>query len=260
MTKIVKKTKGGKIFAITIMLICFALCLTLADLFSTAITIGNFSGFVTDASKLTGYKIYAISTFQSSVKSVSEDAAKKYTSRNGAGYIWEKDSIYHVFLSAYENQNDAIKVKENLESSGETPNIIEVDIPEITIKSNLSSAEKGVLTSALNVFYSTYKSLYDISVSLDTSIKSETECKLLLSDVASEVGKIKTNFNNTFNPKLTNNLIEVKLKIDKAESLVKELIDFSSTTSVNFSSKIKYNYIELIKLNSSLAKDIKYSI
>lgn len=260
MTKLQKKTKSGKFFALVVCGISLALCITLADLFSTAITAGNFSGLFSSSSKISSYNIYAISMFQSSILSSAEESANQIKTQGGAGYIYNDSSVYYVLASAYEKQNDAELVKENLMSSGYTPTIITIFIPEITITSNLNANEKTALNSALNIFKTTYQQLYDLSINLDTFLKDETECKVLLNDIASNVSKVKTTFDGTFNSKLTNSILNVKLKLESLSNSIATLLEYTSTSSVSFNSKLKYTYIETLNLNKTLCKEINNEI
>lgn len=260
MTKLQKKTKSGKFFALVVCGISLALCITLADLFSTAITAGNFSGLFSSSSKISSYNIYAISMFQSSILSSAEESANQIKTQGGAGYIYNDSSVYYVLASAYEKQNDAELVKENLISSGYTPTIITIFIPEITITSNLNANEKTALSSALNIFKTTYQQLYDLSINLDTSLKDETECKVLLNDIASNVSKVKTTFDGAFNSKLTNSILNVKLKLESLSNSIATLLEYTSTSSVSFNSKLKYTYIETLNLNKTLCKEINNEI
>lgn len=259
MTKSPKKSKGGKIFAIICLGISFALCVTVADLFSSVITAGNFSGLFATSGKISGYKLYAISMFESTIEASAKENADSLKTQNGAGYLW-LDGSYHVLVSAYEKQNDAELVKQNLEKSGHSPSILEIELPEISITSNFSAQEKNAISGALEIFKTTYKGLYDISVSLDTSVKDETECKLSLADIENVVSKIKTNFESAFGSKFTSSILQIKLKIQEVDSLIKELSEYTSTTKIPFSSKIKYNYIEIINLNKKLCKELNNSI
>ncbi len=260
MTKLQKKTKSGKFFALVVCGISLALCITLADLFSTAITAGNFSGLFSSSSKISSYNIYAISMFQSSILSSAEESANQIKTQGGAGYIYNDSSVYYVLASAYEKQNDAELVKENLISSGYTPTIITIFIPEVTITSNLNANEKTALSSALNIFKTTYQQLYDLSINLDTSLKDETECKVLLNDIASNVSKVKTTFDGAFNSKLTNSILNVKLKLESLSNSIATLLEYTSTSSVSFNSKLKYTYIETLNLNKTLCKEINNEI
>lgn len=260
MTKKQKKTSSGKLFALLVCAVSIALTITLADLFSTALTAGNFTGLFSSFSKISAYNVYAISMFQSSLLSSAEESSSQVKSQSGAGYIYSDASVYYVLASAYEQENDAELVKENLEGSGYTPSIITITIPEISVTSNLTVSEKSAINSALNVFKTTYQSLYDLSVSLDTSIKTETDCKVELSDILSNVNKIKTTFEASFNSKLTSAILSVKLKIDSLCNNLTELSNYTSTTSVPFNSKLKYSYIEALNLNKELCKEINNEI
>lgn len=255
MTKNHKSTKTGKFFALILTLVCFALVVSLADLFSNFLTVGSFADLLTKETKVSGYDVHAICLTQSSVLSSAEDSAKAIKLQNGAGYVWNDDGVYLVLASAYLSANDAEKVRVNLTSSYPEASIFKISIPELIFSTDLGDEERSVLSSSLTIFKSTYESLYDLSVSLDTNIMSETEIKLALADTLANVNKVKTNFESTFSAKYTQNTLQFKLKLNEVYTLVDELVDYTSTTAQSFSSKIKENYLEIIYLNSKLVDE-----
>ena len=246
--------KKSKFLAILTCIFCFALCITLADLFSTIITVGSFSGG--SGGKINSYSIFAVTLYQSPVKSSATEHSIAVKKTNGAGYVWENDEIFYVIASAYKEENDANKVKENLADSNYNVEVVKISIDEIVISKNYTSEELTSLLSAGNLFKETFKSLYDISISLDTEIISETQCRLEISNLQSEVGKVKNNFEVMFNAKLSPTLLQLKLSINSVSTLIQQLIDFGESSSQQFSSKIKYNYIEILSINQKLAKQI----
>jgi hypothetical protein len=245
--------KRSKFLAILTCIFCFVLCITLADLFSTIITVGSFSGG--SGGKISPYSIFAVTLYQGTVKSSALEHSVTIKKTNGAGYVWEDDGTFYVIASAYKEENDANKVKENLTNSNYNVEVLKISIDEIAISKNYTNEELNSLLSAGNLFKETFKSLYDISISLDTEIISETQCRLEISNLQSEVGKIKNDFEVMFNAKLSPVLLQLKLSINSVSTLIQQLIDFESSNQ-QFSSKIKYNYIEILSINQKLAKQI----
>ncbi|MDD2445884.1 MAG: hypothetical protein PHX09_03645 [Clostridia bacterium] len=242
--------KGGKFLAITTFLICFALCITLADLFSTFITVGSYSNI--SGGKVNAYSIYAIYLHQSSIKSSALEQSNSVKKMGGAGYVWEQEGVFYVIASAYIEENDAKKVKENLAGSSVKADILKITFDEITISREYSTDELSKLINAISVFKNTYKTLYDISISLDTSILTETQCRLEVSNLHSEVNKTKSDFEALFNPKLTPPLLKLKLSVNSLNTLVQQLIDFNDN-NLSYNSKIKYNYMEILWINKTLS-------
>lgn len=212
------KTKSGKFFVIFSCTVCFVLCIALADLFSTFITVGSFAGV--NGGKINAYSIYAVYLHQSSIKSSALEQASVVKRMGGAGYVWESEGIYYVVASAYIEENDAKKVKENLFESGHSAEIFVINFSEILIGRDYSAEEISALTSALNLFKNTYKNLYDTSISLDTLILTETQCRLEFANIQSDVSKKKSDFEALFNSKLTPNLLQIKLSINSLSTLI----------------------------------------
>lgn len=252
--KRLKFKKSGKIFAIFSCLICIALCITMADLFSTFITVSSFSN--TMGGKINAYSIYAVYLHQSSIKSSTLDQANGVKRIGGAGYIWESESLFYVITSAYIEENDAIKVKQNLEESGHSAEILKINIPEISIGKVYSNEELSALTNAINLFKNAYKSLYDVSISLDTFILSETQCRLEIAKIQSEISQKKSDFDALFNSKLTSELLQLKLSMNSLSTLMQQLIDYVENSAQSFGSKMKFNYMEVLFLNKTLSQKL----
>lgn len=250
-----KTKKGGKIIAILSIITCFGLCVALADLFSTFITVGTFSN--NTITKNSGFSVYAVSLYETSVKSTANEQSTKLQKSNGAGYIWQENETYYVLASAYIEENDAQKVLENLKNSGYNTSIIKIKIPQLKINSGYNNDEITVLTSATSLFKTTYDALYDISVSLDTEVTTETQCRLNIANLQSEVSKVKADFETLFNSKLTTSLLKLKLSINSVSTLIQQLIDFNENNNQTLSSKIKYNYIEVLYLQKTLGNSIQ---
>lgn len=248
------KEKKNKFFAILTCIICFALCIALADLFSTIITVGSFSSSA--GGKINPYSVFAVTLYNGTIKSAALEKSAMVKKLNGAGYVWESDGQFYVIASAYIEENDAKKVKENLEENGHSSEILKISLSGLIINKNFSNEELNSLLSAGSLFKDTYKSLYDISISLDTTIITETQCRLEISNLQSEVGKIRSDFEVMFNTKLSTELLKLKLSINSVNTLLQQLIDFEESFSQTLSSKIKYNYMEILSINQNLLKEI----
>ena len=247
--------KTGKFFTIFTLVISFGLCIALADLFSGLITVGNFSS---NASfKNSAFSTYAVSIYSTTNKQTANEFAKKIQATNGAGYVWQDGEKFQIIASIYIEENDAKKVAENITNSGQfTASVFEITFSEIKINSSYNTQEKAVLNNAINMFKTAYSSLYDISVSLDTAISTETQCKLSIANLQSEISKAKADFEALLNHKLTQNLLKLKLNLNSLSTLTQQLIDHTATDQ-SFSSKIKYNYTELLHIHQTQTTQLK---
>lgn len=250
MTKLSKK--GSKFLVIFSFIITFALCITLADFFSNLITIKAFNN-VTTSTKTSSYSIYAVSLHQATTKTTALEYSSTIQKQSGAGYVWQSGEVFYVLASAYTEENDANLVKTNLEGSGFSPTILKIDVNEVTLSGTFSSSEQTALNNSISAYKTTYSKLYDISVSLDTSVKTESECKIQIADIESDLNKVKLNFDALFDSKLTTSILYIKLTLTSLCDEIETLVGFEGTTTQTFSSKIKETYLEAISLNISLS-------
>lgn len=247
--------KGSKFLVIFSFILTFALCITLADFFSNIITIKAFNN-ITNSTKTSSYSVYAVAMHEATTKSTALEYSATIQKQSGAGYVWQSGETFYVLASAYAEENDAILVKTNLESNGFTPTILKIDIAEITLSGTFSSSEQTALNNSISAYKTTYSRLYDISVSLDTSVKTESECKIQIADVESDLNKIKLSFDALFNSKLTTSILYLKLTLTSLCDKVVALVNFDGTSTQTFSSKIKETYLEAISLNNSLCGNV----
>ena len=92
-----------------------------------------------------------------------------------------------------------------------------------------------------------FRQLYDLSISVDTHLLSEIESKVELSSTISSFAKIKSKFDALFNSKITTELLELKLSMEKVEEILENLANFSST-QIPYSSQIKHSYFQILFL------------
>lgn len=247
--------KKRKFFVVVIFLLCFALCISFAELFSSLLTIGDFAFLPSSSAKSSGYEVFALSINKATTQQQAELICTQVTQENGAGYIYlASDNIYYVLASAYENKADAEKVLQQNPNQTHAE-IVTISVPEISISLTLSGKEKVAFNNALSIFKTCFKTLYDLSVSLDTEVKSETDCKLLISDLKAQVSKVQSDFDTYFNSRLDQNSVAIKLKITSLSSLLQSLIE-NQATDIPFSSTLKYSYIKIIFENIDICNTL----
>ncbi len=250
-TKKVKKHHFfGKTFSLITCLIAFGLMITMADLFSSLITVGGFS-FTSENISLGEYNVYAVCTSSHQTKVLAIEFSEIIRNQGGAGYLYMNKDSYYIVASIYETEADAKKVLEKLVESKPDAQIEKIVIQPITISSNLSSQEKSTVSASINLFKNIYKKLYDISVSLDTAVVSEVNARLSINEVLSSAQTILSNFNTLFSNNITINLLKLKLSI---EDTVKDLNSLVNSSSVfPFTSLVKECYCKVIMNYKNLA-------
>lgn len=255
MTKSFSSSKKTKFFSIFFMIISFALCISLAGVFSSLITVGGFSNITSGDAKSSGFVVYAVSLYKTQTKAQAREMSEISMHKNGAGYIYQDDEAFYVFASCYENKADAEKVVSNLKENEVSSSIKDLQFNEILLKSKMTEQEKTVLIKALSSFKNLYKKLYDLSVSIDTKLLTEIQAKVLLNDIISEQSKVQTNFETIFNSKLTSTLLEIKLSLSNISNILNNLADFSSL-DIPYTSQVKNTYFQVLFEYNSLSSKI----
>ncbi len=255
MTKNFSSSRKSRFFSIFFMLISFALCVSLAGVFSSLITVGGFSNITSGDAKSSAFVVYAVSLYKTQTKAQAREMSEVAMHKNGAGYIFQDDEAFYVLASCYENKSDAEKVVANLKENGVASSIKDLNFDEILVKSKMTEQEKTVLIKALSSFKALYKKLYDLSVSIDTKLLTEIQSKVLLNDIISEQNRIQTNFETIFNSKLTSTLLEIKLSLSNTKNILNNLADFSSI-DIPYTSQVKNTYFQVLFEYKSLSSKI----
>lgn len=255
--KVVTKSKKShsKFFAIIFLSVSFVLCVSLADLFSSFIALATFQNNQM-SNKVSAYSVYAISLNSSSVKVSVNEYVQTVQKSGGAGFVWTQNNVYYVLASCYADENDAELVKANLTNSSFNPEILKINFSEISIASSFSSKQQNLVNEALLFFKTTYKNLYDISISLDTSILTETEAKLEINTIQSKANNLISNFETLFENCMSNNLLILKLNLEDALEELNNVVNFSPSDNQSLSSKIKYSYIKILEINKKLCNSV----
>ncbi|MEG1499687.1 MAG: hypothetical protein RR400_01260 [Clostridia bacterium] len=256
--KKVKKQNKGTVFVSIFVVVCLAVSISFADLFSRFITVGNFT-LETSQTTSSAFKTYAIASHKSAKKEEAEAFSLDIKNKGGAGYVWTDSTIYYVLASCYLEENDAKKVKENLFDGGIESDIITLEFKDLKIADAKTSDENKTLLAATSSFKNTYKSLYDLSVSYDTKIVSDAETMLKLTMIKNDLEKLKTSFDVCFKTKWTNDLIILKLKLAENITTLESLIENKNQTKT-FSSDIKSTYFKILKNHKSLYNELTKSI
>lgn len=249
--------KKKKFFVGFFLVISLLLCLSFANLFSDFITTGYFVLSNTNEIKSSAFTIFAISTKKSALKEEVESFASDQKRKGGAGYIWSIDGLHYLMASCYANENDAKKVQESLTASGVNCEVVKLSFESITVSMEMTQSDKQSFLNAVGLFKTTYLSLYDIAVALDTKVSSDSECLASMGNIKANVEKIRQAFNQTFTSKLTKDLIQVRLSLASCKEIIENLSSYSGD---NLSSEIKNSYFKILKLNSNLYDDINDKI
>lgn len=213
----------------------------------------SFSSITTNELSLvsaSNMKLYFVSTAKSQLETSAKAISLDQMKNDGSGYVWKKDNYYYIILSSFLNKNDAELVKNKLKEDDVEAEIIEINFPSISITNPLATPEsKSTLLSALNLFHSTFSSLFDIAISLETNIYDETNGFLEINKAHAKCDEILKNFqivfqNTTFKP-LTTLLQALEIVNEKIDLLSDNEKIYKEQTLI---SSIKYRSIEVMQI------------
>ena len=195
-------------------------------------------------------KIYFVSSTKSQLESSAKTLAEYQMARNGAGYIWNIDNYFYVISSAYENKNDADLVSASLKNKGEENEVFELTLPSINFISPIASPEaKSTLSAGLNIFLSTYRSLFDISICLDTKIYDETNAFLEINKCYAKADEIMKNFHIVFGDREEKNIMSLENAIlDLNENLALLAENQKVNEKQTLISQVRYKYVQTIEI------------
>lgn len=244
-----RANSGGTFLSFVVVAVAIALCVMLAMLFSNFITVGSFSFSNTNEMKKNGYKIYAVSVYQSTNFSSSGSFASTYQDKGGAGYVYYDNGIFHVLASGYKEKSDADKVVEKLLSEGTSARLLTIGVDSISLSGSFSQSEQSAINDALGSFSSSFDSLYDMAIALDTKVSTENEIRTQLSSLSSSISSIKNKFDKAFSSKLEDALLEISLSLGDEIDYIDEVLSMSDTP---LSSRLKYCYFQIVDENLDL--------
>lgn len=237
-----KKT-ANKIFVLIFSVVCVALSVVIASLLSSAITV---SGGATITNSFSDFKIYCISLGEYTSSSQATSKVEESLKKGGGGFVFKDDNIYHVLASAYEKENDAKLVQQNLAESGISSKIIIIEISKPQLKDVSSEQQKKSFLQALSQLKTTYVMLYDISVSLDTEAFDETKAKIEIIAVKGNLESMleKTNKGETSVDGIYYQMI--KNTYSQTETILENLKNYENIDGITLSAKIKNAYLNII--------------
>lgn len=236
-----------RFFSTALVLIGLLTCISCGYLFSSVLISSDVLQFSTTLSSETK-NIFALSTAKNTSKTELQSMCSDIQSKNGAGYIYKKEETFYLLASAYENYNDAEKVKANLSAQGINCEVLKIEVSSTSISGSFSNDEKKVVQNCLNSPFETYQKLYDIAVSLDTSLYDLTKAKLECNNIFSLLIANMTNLETV--SKDDSSFDKLKKSIDSQCEILSDLISENyHSNKQNFSSLIKFSYLKILLEN-----------
>lgn len=238
--------KKFSIFSLILIFVGILTCISSAYLISSAILSTNL--LQSNSAIFEKQNVYCISMSKSQSENDLKSQITSLQTQNGAGYVLKQDDFYYLIASVYENSNDAEKVKTNLQNNGITCEILKIELEQTKIKGNFSTEEKNILTNCLSADFVAFKNLYDVAISLDTSVFDKTRAKLQCNNIFSNHIATKTNFQTFFKENLTDESFKyLQEQLSQTEEYLSSLVSENyENIYQTFSSLIKQTYCKIL--------------
>lgn len=220
----------------------FVVCLGIASLFSSfLIKTESASSSVSSPA----FEIHLLTIGKSQVKQEAISSSVDYQKSNSGGYIWGQENYFYVISSAYLNKNDAVLVQNSLfETKSE---ILSIKFNSFSISGNFGNEESKILIKALSCPFEYYKEIYDIAVSLDTTVYNEISARMAVNNAHNNLASIIDNFELLFKENDDNVLKEVKSMLQKVKQTSQKLCGgILLNNTQTYSSLLKYRYTEIL--------------
>jgi len=246
---------GMNMFPILVVVLCVATSLMMASFFSSIITTSGLGIIVSSAKTQSATTLWAISVGSCNTFAQAQELCADTQTKGGGGVILKKE-MFHVLASAYEMENDATKVQENLAMQGVVAQMIKLEVKQTSVSANYTLAEVNVLDGCLLAYRDSFRTLFDLSVSLDTQTKNELAAKEQIALLVTRLEQIKADFATHLNKKLTANLVALSLQNETTLQLVKGLLE----TTTPLATATKTVYLTIIIKQMELLNELQTTV
>ena len=246
-----KKRKARGFFAFILIMISCVTVFFVANAFSNILAFSTVSLYKARSATAKSFNVFMINinNFE------KEDDAKKFAAEiklaGGAGYVMY-DLGYNVIASAYLSSTDAQSVLEKVKLTYDTATVKLVEINRCELENIVDDEQEKCVQKALDLFKNTYKSLYDLSVKLDSSQITSADVKIELTALLESASDISASFRN-YASKITETSYSLtQAKVNQVVELLNDLVE-SSLTSMRLSALLKNAQISALMLQNELA-------
>lgn len=210
--------------------------------FANYLTIGKIVNINTNFIS-SGKTFYAISLETENSLQSANEKAQEYKLKGAAGYVYKVGTLeYKILSSCYTNKKDAQTVVENLKENEITAEIIELEFLPVNLKINLNLKSSETLKKGLDLFYSNYLSLYELSNKLDANKLDELSVKKEINNMITDNESVINDITKVFSTSNNIAVLYSKIYLNQINKVLNKLL----TTENLFSSEIKSSYFEII--------------
>ena len=238
--------KSKKFFLIILFSLILVICLVVANFFSTFLIKTESAS---SSASVPFFSINFLSLSKSQVKNEVLATCQDYQKIGAGGFVWQNDNYYYCLSSGYLNKNDAVLVQNSLSTDNIKSEILTVKFKEYSIYGNFDNDEIKILNKALLSPLNFYKEMYDIAISLDTSVYNEISARMAVNNVHNNLCATIENFLLLFKNNTENSIISITNLLQKTKDVSTKLCSgMLLNNNQTYSSLLKYRYIEVLRL------------
>jgi len=207
-------------------------------------------GVTADSSKVSqtitvpAFTLYSIQMGAYSGSESATSAAESLQSAGGGGYVVKSD-YFRVLASGYLTAEDAEKVQQQLKDAGTSSSVYELKCDELVFKITATKAQIETINGAFRTYPELCTQLVGDCISFDkseiTQIQLKTKMKAILGKIQAQI-KALDEMNGSSDNKPLTALTEL---YTQAETSLEDICGETGNSSLDFSVRIKYNYIAM---------------
>lgn len=160
--------------------------------------------------KFTNYYFLSMANFDT--ESDATQFANKLLKVNGAGFVYQMDSKYHVIGATYLNQKDAKSVADNMNGTEYDINIITISVPNIVVPNEYKNNTS--VNRAIDEIKNSINKLYEYCVNLDKSTMSNIQVASLINERLASIRACAVELDSVDNSEFINKLKQVLTTTD----------------------------------------------
>ena len=250
----IKKNRKAKFLTLLFVVLSISIVIFFSISFSNFLTISKIvnvnSNYIFEDKTLYGLSLKTTNNFND-----AEAESDNIKQQGGAGFILNNGANeFKIISSIYSTEKDAKSVKSNLSNNGIDSEIVKIKLPAFNFKVNLSTKSTQVLSNGINIFFTSYKKLYDLSVDYDSKKIDYTNLKTSLNNLYNDNKEIIKEYNLNFTNSSNIYILYVKIYLNKVNDIISKLQ--IKDESYNLSSEIKYAYCNVLNFYLDLYNEM----
>lgn len=199
---------------------------------------------VSQTIKVPAFQLFAIQMGAYSDSKNAETQKASLQAAGGGGYIVKAD-YYRVLASGYLTEEEAQQVQEQLKAQGQTCSVYTLQCDELAFKITATKEQIEIIDDAFQTYPQLCTELIEACLAFDRSEKTETELKTEMKGILDDIKAQKKALEDMGGSGENKPLAALTDIYARAETSLEEICGQDANSSLAFSVRIKYNYMEM---------------